>query len=431
MSSVLNTVYNNYLTTYAPKNVTRYDAHKKSELRSVYNSIVQLNKESPWYLPSNSRDTQQYAIGLKENARNLRNTIASLGGLDDSELLSKKAAYSTNPDIATANFVGSYKPGTASPTFTLEVKELATPQENMGRFLEKSKVNLPPDTYSFDVTINDMNYEFQFSISETETNQEVQERLVRLINTSGVGLKSHIIESNNRTALVITSESTGLGNDQTEIFRISDEHTSKAKGATDYLGLDYVSHEATNAKFLINGEERSTTSNEFTVGHMFDVSLKSTNATGETVTIGLKTDMESLTDNVLQLVNGYNQFIKATSDYLESQPKSKYAIREMNSIASVYSAHFESMGVNISDDGTLEVDTEAFGKSISDDEAVTDTFNTLKDFSNKLIQKSKDISLNPMNYVDRKIVAYKNPGHSFVSPYNTSAYSGMMFNGYC
>lgn len=431
MSAVLNNLHNNYLTTYSPKSMTRYDAHKKSELRSVYNSIVKLNKESPWYLPSNSKDTQAYAIGLKENARQLRNTIASLGGLDDSELLSKKAAYSTNSDIATANFVGNYKPGSASPTFTLEVLELATPQENMGRFLEKGKIGLPADTYSFDVTINDMNYEFQFSINETETNQEVQERLVRLINTSGVGLKSHMLESNNRTALIIQSESTGLAAGEKEIFRISDEHTSKAKGATAYLGLDYVSHEATNAKFLINGEARTTTSNEFTVGQMFDVTLNSTNAPGETITIGLKTDMESLTDNVMQLVGGYNQFIKATADYLESQPKSKNAIKEMSGIASGYYNYFEHMGVSIADDGTMEVDVEAFGKSIADDEAVTDTFNTLKDFSNKLIQKSKDISLNPMNYVDRKIVAYKNPGKNFVSPYNTSAYSGMMFNGYC
>lgn len=431
MSAVLNNLHNNYLTTYSPKSMTRYDAHKKSELRSVYNSIVKLNKESPWYLPSNSKDTQAYAIGLKENARQLRNTIASLGGLDDSELLSKKAAYSTNSDIATANFVGNYKPGSASPTFTLEVQELATPQENMGRFLEKGKIGLPADTYSFDVTINDMNYEFQFSINETETNQEVQERLVRLINTSGVGLKSHMLESNNRTALIIQSESTGLAAGEKDIFRISDEHTSKAKGATAYLGLDYVSHEATNAKFLINGEARTTTSNEFTVGQMFDVTLNSTNAPGETITIGLKTDMESLTDNVMQLVGGYNQFIKATADYLESQPKSKNAIKEMSGIASGYYNYFEHMGVSIADDGTMEVDVEAFGKSIADDEAVTDTFNTLKDFSNKLIQKSKDISLNPMNYVDRKIVAYKNPGKNFVSPYNTSAYSGMMFNRYC
>ena len=52
MSAIMNTVYNNYLTTYASRQITKYDTHKKSELRSVYNSIVKLNKDTPWYLPS-------------------------------------------------------------------------------------------------------------------------------------------------------------------------------------------------------------------------------------------------------------------------------------------------------------------------------------------------------------------------------------------
>lgn len=431
MSTVLSTVYNHYLTTYAPKNTTRYDAHKKSELRNVYNSIVQLNKESPWYLPTTSKDTQQYAISLKENARSLHNTIASLGGLDDSELLSKKAAYSTNEDIASATYVGAYTPGMASPSFTLEVHELATSQENMGRFLDKGKVELPPDTYSFDVTINDMNYEFQFSITDGETNQSMQERLARLVNTSGVGLKANILEAEGRTALVLRSESTGLAEGQTALFTIGDDHTSKAKGAVEYLGIDYVSREASNAKFTVNGEERTSTSNQLTIGRMFDVQLHSSSKQGVPITIGLKNDVDSLTDNVLQLANGYNQFIKATSDYLNSQPRSKNAIKEMNNIAAQYSSAFQSMGVNITEEGTIQVDTEALSKSISSDEDISDTFGTLKDFSNKLIQQSQQISLNPMNYVEKKIVAYKNPGHSFANPYMTSAYSGMMFNSYC
>lgn len=431
MNAALTTVYNHYLTTYAPKSTTRYDAHKKSELRGVYNSIVQLNKESPWYLPTTSKDVQRYAVDLKENARNLHNTIASLGGLDDSELLSKKAAYSTNEEIASATFVGTYTPGMASPSFSLEVQELATSQENMGRFLEKGKIDLEPNTYSFDVTINDMNYEFQFSITESETNQAVQERLARLINTSGVGLKANILEADGRTALVLRSESTGLSNGQTALFTVSDDHTSKAKGAVDYLGIDYISRAASNAKFTVNGEKRTSTSNQLTIGRMFDVQLHSTSSAGHSITIGLKNDVDSLTDNVLQLADGYNQFIKATADYLDSQPRSKNAIKEMSNIASQYSTAFQSMGVSITEEGTIQVDKTALGKSISNDEDITDTFSTLKDFSNRLIQKSQQISLNPMNYVDKKIVAYKNPGHSFASPYITSAYSGMMFNSYC
>ncbi len=431
MSTVLSTVYNHYMTTYAPKSTTRYDAHKKSELRNIYNSIVKINKESPWYLPTTGKDVQRYAIDLKENARNLHNTIASLGGLDDSELLSKKTAYSTNEDIASATFVGSYTPGMASPSFTLEVQELATSQENMGRFLEKGKVELPPNTYSFDVTINDMNYEFQFSITENETNQSMQERLARLVNTSGVGLKANILETEGRTALVLRSESTGLSEGQDALFTISDAHTSKAKGAVDYLGINYTSREASNAKFKVNGEERTSTSNQLIIGRMFDVQLHSSSKVGEPLTIGLKNDVDSLTDNVLQLADGYNQFIKATSDYLNTQPRSKNAIKEMSLIAAQYSTAFQNMGVNITEDGTIQVDKDALGKSISEDEDIEDAFGTLKDFSNRLIQQSQQISLNPMNYVEKKIVAYKKPGPNFANPYVTSAYSGMMFNSYC
>ncbi|MFQ8981390.1 MAG: hypothetical protein ACLR6I_13375 [Waltera sp.] len=73
MSAIMNTVYNNYLTTYASRQITKYDTHKKSELRSVYNSIVKLNKDTPWYLPTTNKDTQHYAVDLKENARELHN----------------------------------------------------------------------------------------------------------------------------------------------------------------------------------------------------------------------------------------------------------------------------------------------------------------------------------------------------------------------
>jgi flagellar hook-associated protein 2 len=55
----------------------------------------------------------------------------------------------------------------------------------------------------------------------------------------------------------------------------------------------------------------------------------------------------------------------------------------------------------------------------------------LQNFTSQILRKTNQVALNPMDYVDKKIVAYKNPGHSFFSPYVTSAYSGMMFSSYC
>lgn len=431
MNAALSNVYNHYLSAYAPPSVTRYDAHKKSELRSVYNSIVKLNKESPWYLPANGADVQQYVIRLKESARSLHNTIASLGGLEDTDLLSKKTAYSTVPEVAAASFIGTYTPGEATPSFALEVQSLATSQENMGFFLPEGRTGLSADTYSFDVNINDMNYEFQFSIGENDTNRDIQDRLARLINSSGIGIKAHVMESGSRSALVLHGETTGLAADRTEQFRISDQHTSKTRGAVAYLGIDYVSRQASNSRFTVDGEERSTASNTFTVGKLFEVELKGTSPEGHPVHIGLKTDVESLTDNVIHLTDGYNRFIQDTSDYLDTQPRSRHAIREMNQIAVLYQDSLNAMGVTRQEDGTLAVDREKLGSSLVSSQNVSDTFHTLKDFSNMLLRKSNQITINPMNYVEKKIVAYKNPGHSYVNPYMTSAYSGMMFNGYC
>ncbi len=431
MGAVMNTVYNNYLTSYMPKPLTRYDTHKKSELRNVYNSIVKLSKDEPWYLPTTSKDTQKYAIDLKENARELRNTIAQLGGLEREGLFSKKNAYSTNEEVATASYIGPKNPSGHIPELTLEVLSLASTQENLGLFLPgSSKASLAPDTYSFDININDMNYEFQFSVGESESNRDVQERLVRLINNSDIGIRASLAESEGRSSLRLTSEATGLAFGREQIFTVSDNHTSKTSGTVEYFGLDYTSRDPSNASFLINGEKHSSPANHFSYDKLFDISLKGVSVDDTPLRIGLKTDVESLTDNVYHLIGGYNDFVRAATSYLETQTRSRQLVKEMKGIASVYGESMESMGLNLENDGTLAVNKDTLRETASQPDDINETFGYLKNFSNMLLRKSNQISLNPMDYVERVMVAYKNPGRNFINPYVTSDYTGMMFDGY-
>lgn len=427
---ILSNIYNHYLTTYAPKSTTQYDTHKKSELRSVYNSIVKLNKEAPWYLDTNSKDAQQYAVSLKENARLLHNTIASLGGLDDSKVLAQKAAYSSDPDTVSAVYVGDAGNASPPPTLDITVNSLAVSQENMGAYLPNEEVSLKPDTYSFDVSINDLNYEFQFNINEGDTNKTVQERLIRLINNADIGIQARLDEGDARSSIRLSSEATGLPDGKDVLFKITDDRTSKAAGTVSYFGLNYVSRQPANSSFLLNGEERNTASNTFTVGKMFELELKAVSEPDTSVSVGLKTDVESLTDNISSLIGGYNTFVSAASDYRESQSLSNRLVKEMRGIAFRYQSDMESMGIRLQSDSTLSVDEALLKESAS---AQDGTFSPqiLKDFAGALVQKSSQVSLNPMNYVNRTIVAYKNPGHNFPSPYITSSYSGMMFNSYC
>ena len=431
MGAVLNTVYNNYLAAYSPRQLTKYDTHKKSELRSVYNSIVKLNKDAPWYLPTTNKDTQHYAVSLKENARELHNAIAQLGGLEQDSMFRKKSAYSTDTEVAEAAYIGSDTLTSTSPEFDLEVKELATPQENLGYFLPDLATTLSPATYSFDISINDMNYEFQFNINEGDTNRQIMDRLSRLINNADIGIQANVAESDSRYALRLTSDATGVPANKAYHFRVSDDHTSKASGVVGNMGLNYISRPAGNACFLINGEERSSSSNHFTVGKLFDVQIKAVNPEDKPVHIGLKTDTESITDNINQLIGSYNSFIRSAASYLETQSRSRQLVREFSSIASHYGTSLENMGMHLQDDGILSVNDEKLQQAAASAGNDLSSFSVLKDFSSSLLRKSDQVSLNPMDYVDKKIVAYKNPGHNFISPYTTSAYSGMMFNSYC
>lgn len=431
-SIALNNVYNYYMTTYAPRGSSRYDTHKKSELRNIYNSIVKINKESPLYKLDTSRESKSFAVGIKEDARELRNVIASLGGLDEEKILNRKASYSSNEDIASVVFTGERSESAEIPSYEIEVRSLASNQVNTGVFLPNTKVQMPPDTYSFDVHINDLNYEFQYGIKEGETNRSVQNRLAKLISNADIGLNADVVEDENgNSALRLRSTSEGLKDNSSSIFLVSDDATSKREGSVSYFGLDQMTRPAANAEFLLNGSELTSQSNTFTIAGLFDVTLKGISSMrGDTTTIGLKTDVESLTENVSALVKGYNSFIQHTAEYRDNFAGSRRLLGEMRGITARYHSQFDILGLNLQENGTIEVDKGEL-KHAAFSEYAKEDFSAIRDFANTLVRKMNQVSLNPMDYVNKTIIAYKNPGKNYATPYITSAYSGMFFNSYC
>ena len=124
-SAILDNMYNYYLTTYGKSTVSRYDSHKKSELRSVYNNIVKINKESPLYKIKDSADAQKFAIDIKEHARDLKNVIASLSTGDSlAEAFQKKIAVSDQNDIVDADYVGTEIPARIPTAFRWKLRSL-------------------------------------------------------------------------------------------------------------------------------------------------------------------------------------------------------------------------------------------------------------------------------------------------------------------
>ena len=453
-NSVMSTVYNQFSTTDMQKRaVGRYDTHKRSELRTLCNSMAKVNRDAPLYLIDTSTEAKQYVIGLKEEARELGNTIAAALGDVDHTSFNGKIAYSSNENIVSAKYIGhstyssslsSSEEGDSSdgavisthgeiPTYEIEVTSLASPQVNLGNFVPKEGLGLTPGEYSFDITVNDLGYEFQFNINETDTNYDIQQRLCRLINNSKIGLNASLLEDGDGTA-AMRLESTRVGIDygqDSHVFSLSEENTSKNSGVVPFFGINYVTREATNAHFKVNGMEASATSNTFILQNEFEITLNGLSENeGQTTTIGVKPDTEALQENITNLIGGYNNFIKSVSEYSGTQSRSNFLLKEVNRITGFYEQEMEKLGIAPSEDGTLHLDSEQLNQSV----AAADTaeaIDSLKSFSQSMLRKSSQISLNPVSYLNKTIVAYKNPSNTFLSPYVTSAYAGMFFNNYC
>lgn len=447
---IMNTVYNQYLTAYAPKKSdSRFDTHKRSELKHVYNSMVKVNRDAPLYILENNPDMREFLVGLKEESRELKNTIVSIAGDAKNINLNSRVAYSSDEQILSAAYIGDdsrhlpagkdLTDGTVIskngevPNYEIEVKSLAAPQINLGKFLPEDDRSIAYGDYSFDVNVGDQGYEFQFSVQPDDTNFDIQNRISRLINNSGIGLSANIEnDAEGKHALRIVSNKIGLGADPSRaLFSIRDNRTVKLGGSVSYLGLDYVAQEARNAVLTVNGKEIVTNSNSFTMDDTYEITLHNISPNeGQTVTIGIKPDTEALQENIHHLLGGYNNFMKGIGEFEKQQQNSLQLVREFKNMSNLYQDSFEKIGITKTEEGQLNLDDKKLNTSVALNESMKG-LSDLEQFSSALIRKTDHVSLDPIHYVNKKIVAYKNPANSLMSPYVSSAYAGIMFNGYC
>ena len=160
------------------------------------------------------------------------------------------------------------------------------------------------------------------------------------------------------------------------------------------------------------------------------MTLHGTSPEGNPATVGFKTNADAMTDNIQTLVDSYNSVLQTASKYSKSQPQSIQLYKDMSSAAFAYQSSLEEIGLMVEDDGSISIDNDALRETVSASD-YEENLSVLNDFKNLLSVKAKNASLDPMRYVDKVLVTYKNPGKNFATPYITSIYSGMMMDTYC
>lgn len=429
----IDSAYAYYASTYANREVSRYDSHKKSDLRKVYNRIIKTNKESPLYKISNMTDAKKYAIDIKESSKAILNAVDSLSDkyADSADSFQKKVAESSDSDSVSVKYVGDGSEDNSANQFNIEVKHLATPQVNTGNYLDSNALSFLPGNYSFDLNTNSSSYEFQFGVNTGETNGEVQEKLMRLVNNSGLGIEADIIrDESGKSALQLTSIQTGLSESEDYLFSISPSATSESINAMKLLGINQVSSEASSSEFTLNGKDHSSLSNTFTINNAFELTLKKPNTNTNGATIGFKANSDAVADNVQTLVDAYNNMIDVASTYSQTDSADAHKLLyDMGSITQNSQASLSYIGLMVDDSGKLTIDRDILSDALRPDRA-DDTFATLTALKDAIGDKANNVTINPMNYVQKVVVAYKNPGRNFNTPYISSIYSGMMLDSY-
>ena len=425
---MISSVYSYYLSQYGNKSNSKYDSHTRTQLKNTYSKVVKINSQTPVYKLDLSTAAQKYAIDLKEHARALENITEDLSDGADGTMTFKKSAVSSNASAVNASYITDFGAASNDESFDINVKQLACSQLNTGNYLQPRSKHIKPGEYSFDLSINDVIYEFQFKVDNSETTNNIQNKIARLINRSNIGLTANIKEDSlGNTAINIESESTGINGTTPVIFSIKSDDANN-QPLIDTLGLDRVTQYPANAILDVDGDERSSMSNSITINKAYDVKLSK--VTEEPVTISLKADADSIVESLNELVAGYNNLISVTNDENNNHFQGTEKLQnEIASIARSYKKQLADSGLSLNKDGTISADKEVIINADNKD-ALSHIYESLNSFKNSIKEKAENIALNPMDYVNNKIIAYKNPLRSFPDPYNLSAYTGMMFNGY-
>lgn len=197
----------------------------------------------------------------------------------------------------------------------------------------------------------------------------------------------------------------------------------------DQLGIDRITSPAQSSTFMLNGTSHSSLTNTFSINQVFELTLHQP-TDGEKVNIGFKTDADAIADNIQSLVDAYNSILSTATVYADTNASAGNKLQtEILSISGSSRSSLQDIGLVTNENGSISIDKEALREAVVP-ERDQNTFETLSQFRDSIGKEAENISINPMNYVNKIVVAYKNPGHNFATPYITSIYSGMMLDKY-
>jgi flagellar hook-associated protein 2 len=417
------------LESYPIKREVMYPAHKRSELKRIYNNIVDLSRRSPFYKINLSKDNQDYTFGIKETAIELKTKLSIMEDPDASGFSSKTILVS-DESVLSAKLLQEDPEGLPE-NITFQVTSLASVQINAGKELLLVSKGLPSGEYEFNAKIMDQNYTLKYVHENRVENSEALRKMTEFINMAIPGVNATVEggHSADYGKIVIVSEQSGKSGEPAFDFLDVDHY---GMGVVEYFGLNRVEKPSSTSEFIINDISRKTSTNTFNLEGKLRINLNGTSE--EPVSLKIVPDSEKILSSLEDVLSTYNRLVRIaqnrTQDLKEHFRASKL-ISEMKGLEKVYSEELEACGIISDENGYLSIN-DSLAVQASIDGGMESLFTRENGFIARLKDKAEQITINPMEYLEKTIVTYPNREvKTLRNPYITSMYSGLFFSSYC
>ena len=416
-------IYNHMSTQFVPKK--RETTHKSSELKAVYSSMSKLNKTSPLYLVSMSGKKQEHVIDIKEQAITLRDVAESFSD-PESRVYSEKTLYSSDEESVTGSFRRQPKDD-LPPELTISVDQLASEQVNVGEYLYSSGRDITPGSHSFAIDTADGLSQFSISVSENDSNLDVQSRLTEAINNRDIGINASVVRDGSTSAVMLSSVETGASAASSGLqFSLKDENGGQ--GIVDSLGLSNVVTRPQNSEFTINGEAHSSTSNHISINQIVELDFHSVSKAP--VDIQFVPDTRIAKEQLTSFVDSYNKLVELAEQEGPVNIGSRSLLKDVSGMIKKHTDTLEKAGIHVDDTGRLHL-PEGDETNLFREEKLAELFRDNSEFRKDINKATERLTLDPIAYINKLIVTYPNKeDKASGATYTQSLYSGLMYNNY-
>ena len=301
---------------------------------------------------SNAALMQLYAkiSDLAARAQNLTLT-------DINSVFNDRTAQSSDVNVLNAKAFDAFsqESGATEATYTIEVTQLASAQENFGFELAGADLSAANEgTNTFNININGQDHEINIEVQAGDTNEVVLQNIETAINGAQIGVSAQITIDDETGIKQLTLKGIHTGSDNA--FSISDV-TGNLVSVT---GVGTATTDAQDAAYVVDGNhDTSEGNNIYLDGGLVEVELKGEGAATLTIAPD-ENDVINAISAFVSEINEFQDFLEQNEDYIKEN-----VFTSVHSFVLDHKKELESFGISVGDDGRMNLDETQLSESVS------------------------------------------------------------------